>query len=132
MPTSKVKGLDEQLLEGGGGPGVGGGGGGYRTGKQGQSVNTQAAKNAAKNDTSSADEMIKLDKMLTQKRELEAVKSKPERQAAEKNAVTTQEGGVKKTVYPYAGPNEYKKGGMTASKRADGIAQRGKTKGKIV
>lgn len=27
---------------------------------------------------------------------------------------------------------EYKKGGMTASKRADGIAQRGKTRGTIV
>ena len=28
--------------------------------------------------------------------------------------------------------DDYKKGGMTASKRADGIAQRGKTKGTIV
>ena len=27
--------------------------------------------------------------------------------------------------------DDYKKGGMTASKRADGIAQRGKTKGRI-
>jgi hypothetical protein len=27
--------------------------------------------------------------------------------------------------------SQYKKGGMTASKRADGIAQRGKTKGRI-
>ena len=31
-------------------------------------------------------------------------------------------------AYKYAG---YKKGGMTASKRADGIAQRGKTRGKM-
>ena len=124
MPTSKVKGLDEQLLEGGGG------GGGYRSGTQGQSISAQAVKNAEKNKTSVSDEMIKLDNMLAQKRELEAVKSKPERQAAEKNAVTTQEGGVKKTVYPYVGPNEYSKGG-TASSRADGIAQRGKTKGRM-
>jgi hypothetical protein len=27
---------------------------------------------------------------------------------------------------------QYKKGGMTASRRADGIAQRGKTKGKMI
>lgn len=32
-------------------------------------------------------------------------------------------------AYKYAG---YKKGGMTASKRADGIAERGKTRGTIV
>ena len=127
MPKGKPeRGLDEQLLEGGIG-----GGGGYSSGKQGLNINAQAARNAAKNKTSDADEMIRLDKMLTQKKELEAVKSKPERQAAEKNAVTTQEGGVKKTDYPYVGPNEYSKGG-TASVRADGIAQRGKTRGKIV
>lgn len=30
------------------------------------------------------------------------------------------------------GPKYYAKGGMTASKRADGIAQRGKTKGTMV
>lgn len=30
------------------------------------------------------------------------------------------------------GPAAYKKGGMTASKRADGIAQRGKTRGRMV
>ena len=126
MPKNKPeRGLDEQLLEGSGG------GGGYSSGKQGLNINTQAARNAAKNKTSDADEMIRLDKMLTQKKELEAVKSKPERQAAEKNAVTTQEGGIKKTEYPYVGPNEYSKGG-TASARADGIAQRGKTRGKIV
>ena len=130
MPTSKVKGLDEQLLEGGGGSGMGGGGGGYRTGKQGQSVVAQAIKNAEKNKTSVADEMVKLDDALAFKRQLLSAKSNPERQAAEKNAVTTQEGGVQKTVYPYVGPNEYKKGG-TASSRADGIAQRGKTKGRM-
>jgi len=28
--------------------------------------------------------------------------------------------------------DDYKKGGMTASKRADGIAQRGKTRGKMI
>ena len=29
-------------------------------------------------------------------------------------------------------PERYKKGGMTASKRADGIAQRGKTRGTMI
>jgi len=128
MATSKIKGVDEQLLEGGGS------GGGYRSssGNQGLSINTQAAKNAAKNNTSTADEMIKLDKMLESKKELAQIKAKPERQAAERNASTREEGGVKTTTYPYAGPNEYKKGGkVSASSRADGIAQRGKTRGKM-
>ena len=125
-------GLDEPTLEGG----IGGGGGGYRSssGKQGLSVNAQAVKNATKNDTSTVDEMIKLDKMLASKRELAQIKAKPERQAAERNASIKEEGGVKTTTYPYAGPNEYKKGGKvsSASKRADGCAIKGKTKGKMV
>ena len=33
---------------------------------------------------------------------------------------------------PTASDMAYKKGGMTASKRADGIAQRGKTRGRMV
>ena len=43
---------------------------------------------------------------------------------------TTTEGGV--TKYPYVKPTEKKKGGLTASRRADGIASRGKTKGRMV
>ena len=35
-------------------------------------------------------------------------------------------------VGPYEKERGMKKGGMTASKRADGIAMRGKTKGKII
>jgi hypothetical protein len=42
----------------------------------------------------------------------------------------TTEGGV--TKYPYVEPTEKKKGGLTASRRADGIASRGKTRGRIV
>ena len=34
-------------------------------------------------------------------------------------------------AYNAAMPSPYKNGGMTASKRADGIAQRGKTRGKM-
>ena len=43
---------------------------------------------------------------------------------------TTTEGGV--TKYPYVEPTEKKKGGLTVSRRADGIASRGKTKGRMV
>ena len=43
---------------------------------------------------------------------------------------TTTEGGV--TKYPYVEPTEKKKGGLTASRRGDGIASRGKTKGRMV
>jgi hypothetical protein len=129
MATSKLnKGLDEQLLEGGGA------GASMQAAKQGQSVAGQAVKNARKNQTSDVEEMIKLDRMLDMRRELQAAKAKPERQAAERNATTREEGGAKVTSYPYAGPNEYKKGGKvaSASKRADGIAQKGKTKGRMI
>ena len=43
---------------------------------------------------------------------------------------TTTEGGV--TKYPYVEPTEKKKGGLTASRRADGIASRGKTRGRMI
>jgi hypothetical protein len=42
----------------------------------------------------------------------------------------TTEGGV--TKYPYVEPTEKKKGGLTASRRADGCAVKGKTKGRMV
>jgi len=35
-------------------------------------------------------------------------------------------------AYPYVEPVKKKKGGLTASRRADGIASRGKTKGRMV
>lgn len=38
----------------------------------------------------------------------------------------------KTNTYPVETPEGMKKGGMTASRRADGIAQRGKTKGRLV
>lgn len=99
--------------------------------KAGLSINAQATRNATKNNTSTADEQIRLDKMLQAKKEVAESKAKPERQAAERNAKTTSEDGVTKTEYPYAGPNEYAKGG-SVSARADGIAQRGKTKGRFI
>jgi len=43
---------------------------------------------------------------------------------------TTTEGGV--TKYPYVEPTGKKKGGLTASSRADGCAVKGKTKGRMV
>jgi hypothetical protein len=117
---------DEQTLEGGGG------GGGYSsaTKSKGLSINAQATRNSDKNNTSIADEQIRLSKLMQVKKEIADAKAKPERQAAERNAKTTSEDGVKKTEYPYAGPNEYAKGG-SVSARADGIAQRGKTKGRM-
>ena len=115
-----------ELLEGGGGSGMMGGGGGGRA-----SMSGIVEKNAKRNKTDFVDEMIAADKKLAMKRELEAVTAKPERQQALKNATTNTDGGVKTTSYPYVGPNEYKKGGSVSS-RADGCAQRGKTKGRMV
>ena len=116
-----------ELLEGGGGSGMMGGGGGNRA-----SMSGIVEKNSKKNKTDFLDEMIAADKKLAMKRELEVSKAKPERQQAEKNAMVRTEDGVKTITYPYVGPNEFSKGGsVSASRRADGIAQRGKTKGRI-
>ena len=100
----------------------------------GSSIVSQAHRNATKNNTTVNQELEKLEKLMQIKGEMSAAKAKPERQAAERNANVTQEGGIKKTTYPYVGPNEFKKGGKvaTASRRADGIAQRGKTKGRML
>jgi hypothetical protein len=122
---------DDEPKGGGGGAPAGGGGGGGR-GNPNVSANTIAVRNADKNKTSTADEQIKVDKLLQAKREIEAAKAKPERKEAESKATTREEGGVKITEYPYAGKNEFKKGGkVSASSRADGIATKGKTRGKI-
>jgi len=129
MPKGIRNPIEEYRLgsEGGGTGGMGGGGGGGR-----MSMSAIADKSAAKNKTNMADEMIAADKKLSMKRELEIAKAKPERQKAEKDATISTDGGVKTTRYPYVGANEYKKGGsVSASKRADGIAQRGKTRGKM-
>lgn len=125
MPKTR-KLADLELLEGGGAGGMGGGGG------RRLSMPSIVKRQSEKKGTDFVDEMIAADKKLSMKRELEAVKAKPERQKAELGATTTTKDGVKTTEYPYAGPNEYKKGGaVSASKRADGIAQRGKTRGKM-
>ena len=123
---------DDEPKGGGSGAPAGGSGGGGR-GNPNVSANTIAVRNADKNKTSTADEQIKVDKLLQAKREIEAAKAKPERKEAEGKATTREEGGVKITEYPYAGKNEFKKGGAvrSASSRADGIASKGKTRGKI-
>ena len=119
---------DEPKGGGGGTPAIGGG-----RGNPNLSANTIAVQRAEKNKTSVADEQIKIDKLLQAKREIEAAKAKPERQEAANKATTREESGIKITEYPFAGKNEFKKGGkVSASSRADGIAQRGKTKGRMI
>jgi hypothetical protein len=119
--------FDDQS-KGGGGAAVGGG-----RGNPNVTANTVAVKNAEKNKTSVVDEQIKMEKLLQAKRDIAAAKAKPERKEAESKAITREEGGVKITEYPFAGKNEFKKGGSirSASSRADGIAARGKTRGKM-
>jgi hypothetical protein len=120
--------FDDQS-KGGGGAAVGGGG----RGNPNVTANTVAVKNAEKNKTSVVDEQIKMEKLLQAKRDIAAAKAKPERKEAESKAITREEGGVKITEYPFAGKNEFKKGGSirSASSRADCIAARGKTRGKM-
>jgi len=123
---------DDQSKGGGGASVVGGVSAGGGRGNPNVTANTVAVQRAEKNKTSVADEQIKVDKLLQAKREIEAAKAKPERQEAASKATTRQEGNVKITEYPFAGKNEFTKGGtVSASRRADGIAQRGKTKGRM-
>ena len=118
--------------KGGGGSGGGASASGGGRGNPNVTANTVAVQRAEKNKTSVADEQIKVDKLLQAKREIEAAKAKPERKEAASKATTREEGGVKITEYPYAGKNEFKNGGkVSASSRADGIAIKGKTRGKI-
>ena len=122
---------DDQSKGGGGASVVGGVSAGSAK-PVGSTIVSQATRNASKNNTTVNQELEKLEKLMQVKGELSAAKAKPERQMAERNAKVTEEGGVKKTTYPYVGPNEFKKGGkVSASRRADGIAQRGKTKGRM-
>ena len=123
---------DDQSKGGSGASVVGGVSAGGGRGNPNVTANTVAVQRAEKNKTSVADEQIKVDKLLQAKREIEAAKAKPERKEAASKATTREEGGVKITEYPYAGKNEFKNGGkVSASSRADGIATKGKTRGKI-
>ena len=71
-------------------------------------------------DMERAEEMVKL-------KEMRAAKFSPE-------AMEARYGSKEETQMPRTDEmgSAYKKGGMTASKRADGIAQRGKTRGTMV
>ena len=105
--------------------------------RKGANVVTIAAENAKRTGRNMADELISAEKNLQTKRDLATAQANPARQAAEQAAETSYETGVKTTKYPYVKPTpeNMRKGGAvkaaSASKRADGIAQRGKTKGRM-
>ena len=152
MATSKIKGLDEALLEGGGG-------GGGVSGTRWSSVPSFKGKSNALND---------INKMLAETSHLKGGAKQAVEEARARAAKRTgvraagaaglgagvksmmpetasardSEGTVEpiearyrevKEESPEAGEmsTHYKKGGSVASRRADGIAQRGKTRGKI-
>jgi hypothetical protein len=160
MATSKIKGLDEQTLEGG----IGGGGGmgrgsstqikevpmdikgaveaadkyhAYHYGKKGhrsdpiiEKLQDQLGVN--KNAGSVKREVIDTSKGSISVLE-EAERNKALDQFRRKQALSeaTTEGGV--TKYPYIEPTSKKAGGtVSASRRADGIAMRGHTRGKYM
>jgi hypothetical protein len=129
--------------------------------KKGQSLFSQAQVMSAKEGMPLVDALIKLDDKMRVVRDIQESKAQPERQAAAAAAKTRMENGVKVTEYPYvkgggggggSGTREmqlgadldpkammkkeegYKKGGKvsSASSRGDGIAQRGKTRGKMI
>ena len=131
MPTSKIKGLDEQTLEGGVGSGAGGRSGVTSSnskldnvfGIEGKALSKPKQEKADKADTEqkSSRSYKPTENTVLGKREL----SYSELSDAQRAALTPRQ---RKQLGADLEP--FKTGGM-ASSRADGIAQRGKTKGRM-
>lgn len=121
------KGIREPLqeLEGGKGfGGMGGGGGGGGGSRFLPDIRVSAVEARAR------------ERAATEKRELqEKQRLEAERAADEARYLARKDAGLIKSSFPRkkdTGAEGMKKGGMTASSRADGCAQRGKTRGKMV
>ena len=137
MATSKIKGLDEPTLEGGGGGG--GMGRGSSTQIKGHRSDPIIEKLQDKLgvDKKAVPRIIKEPEVIDLSKGSKSMLEEAERNKAldqfrRKKALSeaTTEGGV--TKYPYIEPTSKKAGGtVTASRRADGIAMRGKTRGKM-
>ena len=99
--------------------------------KAGQSIVSQAVRNAEANKTNVTDEIVKLESRLATKNELATAQANPARQKAVDEATTSVKEGVKTTEYPYVKPTaeNMKRGG---SIRGGGCETKGKTKGRFV
>jgi hypothetical protein len=120
MPTSKIKGLDEQTLEGGVGSGAGG-----RSG---------ITSSNSKLDNVFGIEGKALDKARPkqEKREPKEVTNYFEMTDAQRAELTPAQLRRLGSDATHSRPGSLKKGGtVSASRRADGIAQKGKTKGRM-
>ena len=126
MATSKLKGIDEPQLEGG----ISGAGGSGMNIK-GMMKEIKAAEKQAKIDRRAGNihsQVTPAPRSVLEEAERNKALGKFRRDQAFNEGKTE---GIK-TEYPYVEPTEKKKGGtVSASRRADGIAQRGKTKGKM-
>ena len=105
--------------------------------KQGSSMVSIASRNSKRKGTDIADEMLEAEAKMATKKDLATAQANPARQAAEKAATTTEEGGVNVTRYPYVKPTpeNMRRGGVvksSASIRGGGIESRGKTKGRMI
>jgi hypothetical protein len=110
----KKRGDDQQMLEGGGA------GAGFQS--------AAVIKRSVPNNPPRAPRSV-----LEESERVEALEKFRRNQAAKKGETEFSLTEGKKTVYPYVEPVEKKNGGkISASSRADGIASRGKTKGRIV
>jgi len=151
MATSKIKGLDEQQLEGGVGSGAGGRSGvtSYNSkldnvfGIEGKALSKSKSRTdpiieklqdqlgVNKNAGSIKREVIDTSKGSRSMLE-EAERNKALDQFRRKQALSEAKTEGIKTEYPYIEPTSKKAGGtVSASRRADGIAMRGKTRGKM-
>jgi exonuclease VII large subunit len=137
MATSKIKGLDEQQLEGGGG-----GAGGFRSARGAnekrleQRINEMSPKERAsledvgkqfeKQSPTAEKAQAKTDKVNSERKAPKEVTNYFEMTDAQRANLTPAQ------LRRLGADATYAKGGaVTASRRADGIAQRGKTKGRM-
>jgi hypothetical protein len=130
------RGLDEQMLEGG----RGGGGGGGMGRKALDAVGIAGGLGVGSIPFTTAYRIGELDKERKEKREAAAEMKRETRgvektsmdRAREAAAEESMQRKVNKAAEDASKDMGFKKGGMTASKRADGIAMKGKTRGTIV
>jgi hypothetical protein len=136
MPTSKIKGLDEQTLEGGVGSGAGGRSGVTSSnskldnvfGIEGKAFGKQFEKQSPTAEKAQA----KIDKVNSERKAPKEVTNYFEMTDAQRANLTPAQLRRLGSDATHSRPGSLKTGGtVTASRRADGIAMRGKTRGKM-
>ena len=129
MATSKIKGIDEQTLEGGLG-GAGGAGGRSATAKKVESMTPQE-RAALENPGKQFETLHPIEERALEKvRKAKELKDPPEFANPGKQFETMSP--IERRALEKVHGKLKKGGAVSASKRADGIAKRGKTRGRVL